>query len=189
MLGETLSYPAPAASTWARMFRLASSLSPRISCCSKGKCSSNDWQRRFGSWNCVLRFDADAASDVQAWRFHASQSPTHKDDGKHLVRFCACGLIEMTSHLASRGDSVQVVEPPQLREALQARGKSFHAIIARHTAAGRLLSSRLAKDEVLPEANFSKKRERLLQSGPLPFVAIDSEPHHQRWEGTWKQNQ
>jgi len=73
----------------------------------------------------VLRFDVEAANDARGWHFHASQQMEVENNGGLLVRFRACGLMEMTSHLASWGDALEVVEPPELRKALYLLGQTL----------------------------------------------------------------
>jgi predicted DNA-binding transcriptional regulator YafY len=71
----------------------------------------------------VLRFKAAAANDARDWHFHSSQQMEVEEDGALLVRLRACGLVELTNHLAIWDDAVEVIEPPQLREALQSLGR------------------------------------------------------------------
>ena len=73
----------------------------------------------------VLRFHADAAGDAKGWHFHASQHMELEEGGGLLVRFRTCGLIELTNHLASWGDTVEVIGPLELREALYGLGQTL----------------------------------------------------------------
>jgi predicted DNA-binding transcriptional regulator YafY len=90
----------------------------------------------FGVWreapqDVVLRFDARAAADAAGWRFHPSQSSETAPDGCLLVRFRAGGIEEMANHLATWGDTVEVLSPPALRERLARMGE---ALVRRHAA-------------------------------------------------------
>ena len=83
----------------------------------------------FGVWReppmeVVLRFDARAAADAIGWRFHVSQSSEPQPDGA-LVRFRAGGIEEMANHLATWGDTVEVVSPPELRQKLAKMGDAL----------------------------------------------------------------
>jgi predicted DNA-binding transcriptional regulator YafY len=71
----------------------------------------------------VVRFSPEAATDAATWRFHASQQTESMPDGSLIVRFRACGLIEMTNHFGTWGDDVTVLSPPELREALADLGR------------------------------------------------------------------
>lgn len=84
----------------------------------------------FGVWReppmeVVLRFDARAAADAAGWRFHASQVLEPQPDGGLLVRFRAGGIEEMANHIATWGDTVRVVSPPELRAKLAAMGAAL----------------------------------------------------------------
>jgi predicted DNA-binding transcriptional regulator YafY len=84
----------------------------------------------FGVWReapmeVVLRFDARAAGDAAGWRFHASQVLEPQPDGTLVVRFRAGGIEEMANHLATWGDTVEVMAPEALRERLAAMGEAL----------------------------------------------------------------
>jgi predicted DNA-binding transcriptional regulator YafY len=84
----------------------------------------------FGVWreppmDVVLRFDARAAADAAGWRFHASQQIEPQPDGGLLVRFCAGGIEEMANHIATWGDTVEVVSPPALKDRLAKLGAAL----------------------------------------------------------------
>ena len=61
------------------------------------------------------RFSPEAASDARDFLFHSSQVFEDKPDGSLIVRFRAGGLLEMAWHLYQWGDSVEVLEPEELR--------------------------------------------------------------------------
>jgi predicted DNA-binding transcriptional regulator YafY len=88
----------------------------------------------FGVWReqpmeVELRFDASAAADAAGWRFHASQVLEQQPDGALVVRFRAGGIEEIANHLATWGDTVEVVAPPELRKRLARMGE---ALLRRH---------------------------------------------------------
>jgi len=79
--------------------------------------------RAFGTWqeepvDVVLRFDAETAAEAAQWCFHPSQSTERDDEGRLVVRFRAGGLSEMAWHIFTWGASVEVLDPPVLKERL-----------------------------------------------------------------------
>jgi predicted DNA-binding transcriptional regulator YafY len=64
----------------------------------------------------VWRFAPDAAGRAASFAFHPDQQVETEDDGSLVVRFRACGLLEMAWHLYAWGDKVEVLEPERLRE-------------------------------------------------------------------------
>ena len=48
-----------------------------------------------------------------------------QDDGSLVVRFRAGGLVEMANHLATWGDTVEVLSPPELRRKLAEIGEAL----------------------------------------------------------------
>lgn len=98
-------------------------------------------ERSFGAFqeppiDVVLRFDANAAPDVEAFLFHPSQTATRNDDGSMTVEFTAGGLDEMCWHLFTWGSSVTVKRPERLRERLREMCASLasHHASTEHTA-------------------------------------------------------
>lgn len=80
-------------------------------------------ERSFGTFQeepveVTLRFDAEAAPDAKAFRFHPSQTITENDDGSLKVRFKAGGIQEMCWHLVTWGGGVTVERPAGLRRRL-----------------------------------------------------------------------
>ena len=61
------------------------------------------------------RFTPEAATDAKDFLFHASQAFEEQPDGGLIVRFRAGGLLEMAWHLYQWGDTVEVLEPEELR--------------------------------------------------------------------------
>ena len=94
-------------------------------------------ERSFGTFQekpvkVVLRFDAGAARDAAAFRFHPTQSVEENEDGSLTVRFEAGGLDEMCWHLLTWGESVTVEKPARLRRRLAAM---CGALAGHHSAA------------------------------------------------------
>lgn len=80
-------------------------------------------ERSFGTFqedpvDVVLRFDADAAPDAKAFRFHPSQTIKENGDGSLMVSFRAGGIEEICWHLVTWGESVTILEPASLRQRL-----------------------------------------------------------------------
>jgi len=63
----------------------------------------------------VWRFRPEAAAHARAFRFHPRQEIEEQPDGALIVRFRACGHLEMCWHLYSWGDKVEVLAPEKLR--------------------------------------------------------------------------
>jgi len=66
----------------------------------------------------VLRVTPAGAEDALGWRFHPTQTVEPQADGSVIVRFRASGMLELSWHLFTWGDKVDVLEPPVLRETL-----------------------------------------------------------------------
>lgn len=78
----------------------------------------------------VLRIAPEAAPDALSWRFHPTQSLTVEPDGSVTARFWATGLLELSWHLFTWGDRVQVIKPQALRTVLAAE---LEKALARHS--------------------------------------------------------
>jgi predicted DNA-binding transcriptional regulator YafY len=68
----------------------------------------------------VLRFSDISADEARAWHFHSTQVMEDLPDGRLLVRFTACGRLEMIHHLATWAQHVEVLEPADLRREVAA---------------------------------------------------------------------
>jgi predicted DNA-binding transcriptional regulator YafY len=68
----------------------------------------------------VLRVTKAGAEDALGWRFHPTQTVEEQPDGSVLVRFKASGLLELSWHLFTWGDKVEVLEPVTLKHTLLA---------------------------------------------------------------------
>jgi predicted DNA-binding transcriptional regulator YafY len=64
----------------------------------------------------VWRFSPAATAAAREFMFHPDQIMTDHEDGGLIVTFRASGWIEMAWHLYQWGDTVEVIEPPELRE-------------------------------------------------------------------------
>jgi predicted DNA-binding transcriptional regulator YafY len=66
----------------------------------------------------VLQVLPRAAEDALGWRFHPTQTTERQADGSVIVRFQATGLLELSWHLFTWGDTVRVLQPNSLRQVL-----------------------------------------------------------------------
>jgi predicted DNA-binding transcriptional regulator YafY len=66
----------------------------------------------------VLRVTPAGAEDALGWRFHPTQIVEPQPDGSVIVRFRASGMLELSWHLFTWGDKVEVLEPASLKETL-----------------------------------------------------------------------
>lgn len=64
----------------------------------------------------VWRFSPAAAATAREFLFHPDQIMTDQMDGGLIVTFRASGWVEMAWHLCKWGDTVEVLDPPELRE-------------------------------------------------------------------------
>lgn len=80
-------------------------------------------ERSFGvfqekPFDVTWRFSAKAAADARQFLFHPTQVIEDQPDGSLIVRFRAGGALEMSWHLSTWGDQVQVLKPKRLRKML-----------------------------------------------------------------------
>ncbi len=92
-------------------------------------------EKAFGSYvseeqfgDVVWRFTPEAAAQAKRYVFHPTQTTQEDQDGSLIVRFQASGHLEMTWHLYSWGDSVEVLEPAPLREMVHGYRRRFAAL-------------------------------------------------------------
>lgn len=64
----------------------------------------------------VWRFSPKVAPDARQFQFHPTQKMNEKPDGSLIVRFRAGGALEMSWHLFTWGDQVEVIRPKRLRK-------------------------------------------------------------------------
>ena len=64
----------------------------------------------------VLRIHKSRAEDALRWRFHATQQVTPEAEGSVLVTFRAGGMRELSWHLFTWGDAVEIVAPQVLKD-------------------------------------------------------------------------
>ncbi|MBY8823369.1 WYL domain-containing protein [Sphingomonas colocasiae] len=76
----------------------------------------------------IWRFRPDAAAHARRYVFHPTQTTQEAEDGSLIVRFHASGHLEMTWHLYSWGDAVEVVAPQALRELVHDYRRAFPAL-------------------------------------------------------------
>jgi predicted DNA-binding transcriptional regulator YafY len=67
-------------------------------------------------YDVALRIRPDRAADALRWRFHSNQTVTQEADGSVLVAFRASGMLELSWHLFTWADAVEIVSPLVLRE-------------------------------------------------------------------------
>lgn len=72
----------------------------------------------------VWRFAPAAAEAARDFLFHPTQRVEHQDDGSLIVRFEACGHLEMAWHLYAWGDKVEVLGPEELRLMVEGHRRS-----------------------------------------------------------------
>ncbi len=76
------------------------------------------------AFDVAWRFRPSAAADAAGYLFHPDQSVEHCADGALIVRFRAGGALEMAWHLATWGDAVEVLEPPDFWDRVgESRGR------------------------------------------------------------------
>ena len=67
----------------------------------------------------VWKFTAQAAPDAREYIFHPTQTMEEQPDGSLIVKFHAGGLREMSWHLYTWGDAVEVLEPEGFWEMME----------------------------------------------------------------------
>lgn len=67
----------------------------------------------------VWRFTPRAARDASEFLFHPNQQIEREKDGSLIVRFRAGGLLEMSWHLFSWGEQVEIIQPKRLTSLLR----------------------------------------------------------------------
>lgn len=86
----------------------------------------------------VLRILPEGAEDAMGWRFHPNQSVEALDDGTVIVRFSVSGMLELSWHLFTWGDKLEVLEPAILRETMV---KQLELALSRHRFASKSVVS------------------------------------------------
>jgi len=76
----------------------------------------------------VWRFAPDAAARARQFIFHPRQKLEIEKDGSLLVRFRACGVLEMCWFLYQWGESVEVLQPEELRRMVHPHRQPFIAL-------------------------------------------------------------
>lgn len=80
----------------------------------------------------VLRVLPQGAEDALGWRFHPNQVVEPLPDGTVIVRFSVSGMLELSWHLFTWGDKLEVVEPAILRDTMV---EQLELALARHSHA------------------------------------------------------
>ena len=81
--------------------------------------------------NVRLRFEAAVAHRVREAVWHRSQRVTELPDGRVELTVTVAGIVEIRPWILSWGDGVEVLEPPELREAV---ARSVRGAAARYEA-------------------------------------------------------
>jgi predicted DNA-binding transcriptional regulator YafY len=80
-------------------------------------------------YDIILRVLPSSAREAMAWRFHPTQLLEPQEDGSVIVRFTASGLRELSWHLFTWRDEIEIVSPESLRSIIVA---DLKAALARH---------------------------------------------------------
>lgn len=80
-----------------------------------------------------LRFSSPAAARVRESTWHPSQRLTMLSDGSLEMSVTVAGTVEITPWILGWGETVEVLEPPDLRQRIAEVGR---ALIARHASPG-----------------------------------------------------
>lgn len=66
----------------------------------------------------VLRFSPYSARDAAQFNFHSTQSkPEIDNEGRLIISFSACGELELCRHIFTWGEGVEILNPPELKQA------------------------------------------------------------------------
>jgi predicted DNA-binding transcriptional regulator YafY len=90
----------------------------------------------------VWKFSPKAAPDASEFLFHPNQVLEPQSDGSLIVRFRAGGLLEMSWHLFTWGEEVEIIKPRRLATLL---GEHCRAQLQRHEGDGARLSGKIRR--------------------------------------------
>lgn len=76
----------------------------------------------------VWRFLPEAVDRAERFVFHPDQHLEYERDGSLIVRFRACGLLEMCWFLYQWGESVEVLQPEELRNMVHPMRRKFDSL-------------------------------------------------------------
>lgn len=79
--------------------------------------------------NIVLRVLPEAGEEAMGWRFHPRQTLEAQADGSVIVRFVASGLVELSWHLFTWRDQIEILQPSSLRSTMI---EELKTALARH---------------------------------------------------------
>jgi len=68
----------------------------------------------------ILLIEAELPEDALRWRFHATQQVKQEEDGSVLVTFRAGGMRELSWHLFTWGDKIEIIAPQVLKDMMVA---------------------------------------------------------------------
>ena len=66
-----------------------------------------------------LRILPHGVDEARAWLFHATQVLEDQPDGTVLVRFSSSGMRELSWHLFTWGDKVEILQPDRLKQEMR----------------------------------------------------------------------
>jgi predicted DNA-binding transcriptional regulator YafY len=72
----------------------------------------------------VWKFTPKAAEDASEFLFHPTQETERLKDGSLVVRFRAGGLLEMSWHLFTWGNEVEIIKPKRLASMLREQSEA-----------------------------------------------------------------
>jgi predicted DNA-binding transcriptional regulator YafY len=72
----------------------------------------------------VWKFTPKAAEDASEFLFHPTQETERLKDGSLVVRFRASGLLEMSWHLFTWGNEVEIIKPKRLASMLREQSEA-----------------------------------------------------------------
>ena len=108
----------------------------------------------------VLRFRADVTWRVKETTWHPSQSIEDLDDGGCVLRFSVASMMEVGRWVRSWGDTVEVLEPAELREELRAEAVRLARAYSKPAKRPRKVAVRKRKPRAVPP-----------EQAPLPDTA------------------
>ena len=77
----------------------------------------------------ALRVLPHGAEEARNWRFHPEQSLEPQADGSLMVRFRSGGMLELSWHLFTWGDKIEIVGPVRLRRTM---AEALHTATRQH---------------------------------------------------------
>lgn len=78
----------------------------------------------------VLRVLPHKADEAASWRFHPTQQLERRPDGSVVVSFRASGMLELSWHLFTWADGIEIIAPEELRMTMVG---GLRAALAKHS--------------------------------------------------------